>query len=217
MPGDGKAAYIHCPELFEADDAAVHQVVIDLRELRERHFGIVLGSVDVEILNIREAGALVHAHSGDNWNLLLTFLKSGDGGSADSGNRRVGDIHICNARQIRAIRIHGKRDLRILISPFVARPLCKRRRAQDVFDLAGNLAQLPDVVALLRGVDIGGAGDANFDRIIDRIGQQLPRIQPRPGNGSGEDRLQFADELRGDLFVCNLDQHLRVVQLLELR
>src|SRR4030081_875137 len=170
MTGNGKTAYVHGTELLEANDAPVHQIVVDLGELRERHLGVVLGRIDVEILNVREAGALVHAHTGNNWNLLLTFLKGGDGGSADSRNGRVGDIHIRNARQIRAIRIYSKGDLRILISPFVACALGQRRRAQYFFDLTSNLAQLPNVVSLERCVDIGGAGDTNLNRVINGIG-----------------------------------------------
>src|ERR1700722_17400011 len=119
MTSNRKTANVHCPELLETNDAPVHQIVFDLRDLRERNLGVVLGGIYVEVLNIREEGALVHAHSGNNWNLLLAFLKSGDGGSADSSNRRVGNIHIRDACQIRAIRIPRKCNLRILISPFV--------------------------------------------------------------------------------------------------
>ena len=191
--------------------------MVNLRELSERHLGVVLGRIDVEILNIRKTGAFVHAHSGDDRNLFLAFLKGGDRGSADSCHRRVGDVHIRNACQIRAVRIHGERYLRTLIPPFIARAFGQRRRAQNVFNLAGNSSKLPDVAALQRGVDISGAGDANLNRIIDRIGQQLPCVQPCSRNGRGENGLQLANKLGSDLFIGNLNQHLRIIQLLKLR
>ena len=90
-------------------------------------------------------------------------------------------------------------------------------RSEDIFHLAGNARRLPNICRLVFGVYVGGARDADLDRIVDRVGQQLPCIHARAGDGRGEHRLQFLNELRSDLFILDLDQHLRVVQLLQLR
>ncbi len=107
MPGSREAAHVHGAELFQPHDAAVHQVVIDVRDLRERNLVAVLRAVDVQVLNVGKLRALIHAQPGDNRDLLLAFLQHTYRGSAHACGRGIGDIHIGNAGQVGSIGIDG--------------------------------------------------------------------------------------------------------------
>ncbi len=125
MPGSREAAHIHGAELLQPHDTAVHQVVIDIRDLHQGNLVVVLRAVDIQVLNVGELRAFIHAQPGDNRDLLLAFLQNADRGSAHARGGGIGDIHIRDAGQVGAIRIDGQRDLRILVSPFIARALCE--------------------------------------------------------------------------------------------
>jgi len=80
------------------------------------------------------------------------------------------------------------------------------------------LRSLPDVGGFLRCVYVGGAGDADLDGVVDGIRQQTDERRGRalPGMEAVRTGCNSLMNCGGDLFVADFDEHLGVVQLLQL-
>src|SRR6185503_1793738 len=98
-------------------------------------------------------------------------------------------------------------DCEVLLSPVVAHALSVWSGSQDVFHLLRFLAQRVHVTA----------GDADFDWHRNRLARlELPHIHPRAGDPLVQRSLYWANQVVGVMLVIDLDNHLRVVELLQL-
>ena len=83
--------------------------------------------------------------------------------------------------------------------------------------MRGDRAKSGDVFCFVERADVGEAGDAEFDGIVDWICLELADVDASADDVFGERALEFADQFGRVVLVVDLDDDLRVVELLKLR
>ena len=97
----------------------------------ERDRLAAVGRIDVEIFQVRHAGALTAIKTSHDWDLLIAFQQSCDPIAAQVGGGRCGDIFIGNPGQVGAIGIDFESRDHRLPEPIVANPARIRNGAQN--------------------------------------------------------------------------------------
>src|SRR6201999_3723230 len=101
-------------------------------------------------------------------------------------------------------------DFETVLAPIVADAGGSWDGAQDVRDLRRDGAELRDVFLFVEGADVGEAGNAEFDGVVDGVGLELADIDSGADYVFGESALEFADQLGRVVLVVDLDDDLRI-------
>ena len=149
--------------------------------------------------------------------MLVAATQRGDAGAAEGCGGGLRDVLVGDAGDVGAVGVDFQRDFEAVLAPVVADARGRRDGAKNVGDLGRDRAERGDVFFFVERADVGEAGDAEFDGIVDGIGLELADVDSGAGDVVGEGALEFADQFRRVVFVVDLDDDLRVVELLELR
>ena len=204
-------------EVVEANDALVFEAVLDLRDLHQRNLGRGLRGIHVKVLDVRQLRPLVASQARHHRYVLVAFLQCCHRNAAQRSCRRICDVVVCDPRKVRTLRIDLQRHLRTFILPLIAHPTGGISGVQNVLDLARDGTKVANVFRARSRTDVSLAGDPHFHWIVHRVGLQLPEVGAHTRQGSGKNRLHLVDEAGCNLFVVQLNQHLRVIQLSGLR
>ena len=168
-------------EMVLPADALGLQMIFECRRPTQRNLLLARGGVDVQILDVRELRALARAAGGRRPGsagrpgasvVTVTPLMARRG--------RRGDVPIGDAGEIGAVGIDLQLDLGTLGEPVVLRPPATPgigRRISCTCPASWRSVWMS--VGFVARVDVGHAGDADFDRELDGIGLQLVDDQKR--------------------------------------
>ena len=172
VPGRREGKDGHLREVIDADDATGRHAVLDVGDLHQRNFAALIrrAGIDVQVLNIGEPGALVRLEAGDDRDLLVAFLKRGDGAAGHGAGGGVGHVEVRDACQVGTIGVDLQRDLEVLLVPLIAHATRFDGGAHDVLHAVGDLAHLGDVFRAANRAHVSLADDADLDRIVEGIG-----------------------------------------------
>ena len=166
-----------------------------------------LRGIDVQVLHVGQLRALFHPQSRHDRDLLIAFAQHRHLTAVDPRRRGSGHVEVGDSRRVRAVGVGFELDGEDVLPPVVADALGVRGGAQDVFHLLRLLAQRGHVAA----------GDADFDRHRDGLARvELPHVDPRARDPLVQRLLQGAEQVVGVMLVVDLDDDLRVVELLQL-
>ena len=209
-------------ETFHGDGAKMLQAAETLRfqrRLQHRHLqeGDFLGTlrgIDVQVLEISELGAFVHPQARHDRDLLVSSRKVATCRPLMPADRGHGHVQIRHAGKIGPIGIDVELHQKALVAPVVPTRV-----------MAGIARKISlTCSASRRRVRISSSGrrsrsdrpNRRASKDFHRIGLELAHVQERLRHRCGERLLQVIDEQWHVLLVRNLDDELRVVQLLQL-
>src|SRR5262245_25191927 len=202
----GKARDRDGSELIPAPKFFGLHLVFDRRNHAEWNAPRPLRGIDVEVVDVGELRALLHSQPRDDGNLLVALAQIGYPLAADRGGRGGGDVVIGDAGEIRAVGVGPQPDGEAFVAPIVADARRERRFAENVFDPFGLGAQASSVVA------------RNPDRHRQPYGFtrfELAHVNARPRDLRRQGFLQRLDQMPGVVFVIDLNDYLRVIELLQ--
>ena len=196
------------PVLIEASDFRRYRFQGNRRHLIERHRRRVLPRKDIETAQIGELGSLLHSHASKNRNLLVAISQDSSRNAVKSRIDRIGNICVCDMRQVCPVHIDVHHFSRTRLAPIVSNSGCDRDLAKDLLQLLGFRSQARQVFA----------GNSDLNRYSNRLACfERPRINDRSRNLPVQFRLQKGEKRGRIMIVFRSQNHLSVIGLPVLR
>ena len=146
---------------------------------------------------IGELGSLLHAHASNNRNLLVAISQDSSRNAMKSSVDGIGDICVCDVRQVCPVRIDVDHFSRTRLAPIISNSGGDGDIAKDLLQLLGFRSEAGQIFAGNSDLDRYSNRLARFEgpRIYD-CARNLPvkfRLQQGQAEGSYHDCLWFAE------------------------
>src|SRR3984957_19172900 len=208
MPLRRPALHGNGPVLIEAPDFRRYRTEGSRRHLIERHWRGVLPREDVQTAQIGELGPLSHLHAYNNRNLLAAISQSSSRNAMKSRTDGIGNICVCDVRQICPVRIDVHHFSRTRLTPIVSNSGGDGDVAKDLLQLLGFRSETWQIFA----------GNSDLNRNSNRLARfESPRINDRSRNLPVEFRLQQGKQRCRIMIVFRSQNHLSIIGLSVLR
>ena len=186
----------------------------------QRDFGLILRSIHVEVLDIGELCALIHTQTGNDGNLLLSFLERGYGHAADPRTSTKREPHRILVTPARLARSGSTVNvIWALGSPHSFRVRSAMGIARKMSSILPASSSEGLIVCFFRETRSHRRCWRVGSRLGSRSGWSAVDEHPAraPGTVEKSNRLQLLDKLGRNFLISHFNQDLRVVELLRLR
>src|SRR3984957_18610480 len=204
MPLRRPALHGNGPVLIEAPDFRRYRTEGSRRHLIERHWRGVLPREDVQTAQIGELGSLLHLHASNNRNLLVAISQDSSRNAMKSRTDGIGDICVCDVRQVCPVRIDVHPFSCTRLAPIVSNSGGDGDVAKDLLQVFGFRSEAWQIFA----------GDSDLNRNSNRLARfESPRIDDYSRNLSVQFRLQQGKQWGRIMILFRSQNHLSIVSL----